>query len=274
MSASYYPVHPCLRAAVSHIMVVDLHLPGPAYGRSAPFPPTPQHSLNFYPGDATRSRIGQQSFAELPACTIIGPQTRKVDLAMGTHHRFVTVAFHPGGLFRLLRLPMPELLDRPLDAADVLGREIRQVSEQLQEARHPPAMKHIVEAYLLRKLGPGTPAGPLEHSVRLMLQGNPADTIDNMAAQSCLSLRQFERRSREILGYSPKFFARVIRFSRAYRLKVHQPRATWTTISHHCGYYDQMHLIRDFKEFTGTTPKLITQEILAAPLTLQDDLRL
>lgn len=273
MSTTHFPVDPRLRAAVSHIMTVDMHLSGPAYGRSAPFPPTPQHSLNFYPADATRSRSGGLDFTDLPACAIIGPQTTKVDLLMGPHHRFVTVGFLPGGLHRLLRLPLPELLDRPLDAADVLGREIHEVTERLREARQPQQMKTIVEAYLLRKLGQYA-ATPLERGIRLMLQNNPTDTIEQVAALSCLSLRQFERRSREILGYSPKFFARIIRFSRAYRLKVRQPQATWTSISHHCGYYDQMHLIRDFREFTGTTPKLISREILAAPLTLQDDLRI
>ncbi|RTQ51734.1 AraC family transcriptional regulator [Hymenobacter gummosus] len=273
MSPSFFLPHPLLRPAVSHIMTVDVHLPGPAYGRSAPFPPTPQHSLNFYPGDATRSRSGQQAYTELPACVIIGPQTTKVDLAMGAHHRFVTVGFQPGGLFRLLRLPLPELLDYPLDAALVLGRDIQQVTEQLRETQHPLALKNIVETYLLRKLALQT-VSPLERSLRLMLQPGPADSIEHMAALSCLSLRQFERRSREILGYSPKFFARVVRFSQAYRLKVRQPRLSWTSISHHCGYYDQMHLIRDFKQFAGATPKLITREILAAPLTLQDDLRL
>jgi AraC-like DNA-binding protein len=268
-----FPVHPHLRAAVSHIMTVDVALPGPAYSRSAPFPPTPQHSLNFYPGDTTCSRSGHAPFEDLPASVIIGPQTAKVDLAMGTHHRFVTVAFQPGGLYRLLRLPLPELLDRPLDAADLLGREIRQVSEQLRETRQPLAMKTIVEAYLLRKLA-GPPASPLERSIQLMLGSGAPDSLDQVAGLACLSVRQFERRSREILGYSPKFFARVIRFSRAYRLKLRQPQATWTSISHQCGYYDQMHLIRDFREFTGTTPKLITREMRAAPLTLQDDMPL
>ena len=272
MSTTHFPVDPRLRAAVSHIMTVDVRLPGPAYGRSAPFPPTPQHSLNFYPGDPARSRSGTQPFADLPACAIIGPQTTKVDLLLGPHHRFVTVAFHPGGLHRLLRLPLPELLDCPLDAADLLGPDLREVTEQLREARQPQQMKHIVEAYLLRRLGQPT-LTPLELAIRQLLRGQPADTIEQVAAQSCLSLRQFERRSRELLGYSPKFFTRIIRFSRAYRLKVRQPRATWTTISHQCGYYDQMHLIRDFREFAGTTPKLIGREILAAPLTLQDDLR-
>lgn len=254
-------------------MVVDVHLTGQAYSRMAPFPPTPQHSLNFYPADATKSRQGNQPLLALPDCTIVGPQTTKVDLAMGTHHRFVSVAFHPGGLFQLLRIPMYELLDAPINAADILGREISKVSAQLKAAQHSLELKRIVEAYLLRKMKLAT-SSAFARAARLMVSGNTPYTIDQAAAFSCLSTRQFERKAKEALGYSPKFFARIIRFSKAYRLKVNHPHYSWTTISHQCGYHDQMHLIRDFKEFTATTPKTLALEILHSPLTVQDDLRI
>ncbi|MBO2012503.1 helix-turn-helix domain-containing protein [Hymenobacter negativus] len=271
MKPEYYQVQRALQPFVSHIMVVDVRLDGAAYGRVAPFPPTPQNCLNFYPADATRSRQGQQAFQDLPVCTIVGPQTTKVDLAMGPRHRFVSVAFHPGGLFRLLRLPLHELLDTPLDGADVLGPELREVSEQLQAATQPLAMKNIVEAYLLRKMCLDATI-PFEHALRVMLRRNPAPTIDELAALACLSNRQFERKSKDVLGYSPKLFARLVRFSKAYRLKVNHPHARWTTISHQSGYYDQMHLIRDFKAFTATTPKLLALEIQGSPMKIQDDL--
>jgi AraC-like DNA-binding protein len=273
MQPDYYTVHAALQHVVSHIMVVDVQLSGRAYSRMAPFPPTPQHRLNFYPADATKSRQGNQPFLALPDCTIVGPQTTKVDLAIGAHHRFVSVAFHPGGLFQLLRVPLHELVDVPVNAADVLGREISDVSEQLKAARHSLEMKRIVEAYLLRKMGL-VANSPFAQAARLMMSGTTSYTVDQAAAFSCLSTRQFERKAKEALGYSPKFFARIIRFSKAYRLKVNQPAATWTTISHQCGYYDQMHLIRDFKEFTATTPKTLVLEILHSPLKIQDDLRI
>lgn len=273
MKPDYYPVQRALQPFVSYIMVVDVRLDGPAYGRVAPFPPTPQNCLNFYPADATRSRQGPQAFRDLPACTIVGPQTIKVDLAMGPRHRFVSVAFHPGGLFRLLRLPLHELLDTPLNGADVLGPALREVSEKLQAATQPLTMKTIVEAYLLRQLRLDA-ASPFERALRVLQRGNPAATIDEIAALACLSNRQFERKAHDVLGYSPKLFARLVRFSNAYRLKVNHPHTLWTTISHQSGYYDQMHLIRDFKAFTATTPKLLALEIQASPLKIQDDLRL
>ena len=46
------------------------------------------------------------------------------------------------------------------------------------------------------------------------------------------------------------------------------------SIAYKCGYFDQMHLIRDFKDFTGTTPTLMQGDILAAPLRLQACLRI
>ncbi|WP_324671531.1 helix-turn-helix domain-containing protein [Hymenobacter sp. GOD-10R] len=273
MKPDYYAVHPALQPWVSHIMVLQVRLSGAAYSRQAPFPPTPQHSLNFYPGDATQSRQQGHPFLALPDCTIVGPQTRKVDLAMGPDHRFVSVAFHPGGLFQLVRVPLHELRDVPLPAMELLGREIGDVSEQLQAARHSLDMKRIVEAYLLRKLTRAT-SSALAQAARWMVSGGYAHPIDQAAAMACLSPRQFERKAHEQLGYSPKFFARLIRFSQAYRLKVNQPQASWTAISYQCGYYDQMHLIRDFKEFTASTPKQLALELQHAPLTVQDDLRI
>jgi len=272
MKPAYYPAHPALRNVVSHLLVVDVQLTGPAYGRAAPFPPTPQNSLNFYPADPARSRQEAQSFTDLPAAAVIGPQTTRVDLLLGSRHRFVSVAFQPGGLFRLLGIPLPELLDAPFDAADLLGPDLRDVSDQLREAQEPLAMKTVVEAYLLRKLPPRA-ATPLEQALRL-LGTSPAATIDQAVALACLSNRQFERNAKQALGYSPKFFARLARFSRAYRAKVSQPAHSWTAISHQHGYYDQMHLIRDFKEFAATTPRQLTRDLLGAPLRIQADPRL
>lgn len=76
------------------------------------------------------------------------------------------------------------------------------------------------------------------------------------------------------MGYSPKVFSRLVRFSKAYRLKESQPRLSWTAIAHTCGYYDQMHLIKDFKEFAGALPGTLAKQIDNAPMLLQDHMRI
>ncbi|UOQ69224.1 helix-turn-helix domain-containing protein [Hymenobacter volaticus] len=134
-------------------------------------------------------------------------------------------------------------------------------------------MKRLVEAYLLTKLQQAA-LTPFAQAAHWMVHGGHIFPIDQAATSAGLSARQFERKAHEQLGYSPKFFARLIRFSQAYRRKVNHPAQRWTSIAYACGYYDQMHLIRDFKEFTAATPKQVARAMQQAPLTLQDELRI
>ena len=107
-----------------------------------------------------------------------------------------------------------------------------------------------------------------------LLHKNGNVPIEKIASLACLSLRQFERVCKERVGFSPKLFSRLIRFSSAYRMRENFPLLSWTSIAYDCGYFDQMHLIRDFKEFTGVAPGVIQKELNDIPVRLQADLRL
>ena len=72
---------------------------------------------------------------------------------------------------------------------------------------------------------------------------------------------------------SPKMYARIVRFSNAYRLHEATPGLSWTKIAYEAGYFDQMHLIRDFRVFAGVNPSVIEQELLDTPLRMQKDIR-
>jgi len=267
----FYP-HKALKDYISHFMIVDIQMTEP-YNRSVPFPPTPQHSLHFYPGDPIRTSGADNQFSYSPQSVIVGPQVTRVNLSMGRNHILLSVAFRPGGLFRLLKIPMYELYDRSYDAEDILGPPVREINERLRSAVGHLEMKTIVEDYLLKKISYASLNG-FENSARMMLAHPGNLSIDQAASLSCLSLRQFERQSKVLLGYSPKFFQRVIRFSQAYRFKVSDPSLSWTQISYASGYYDQMHLIRDFKEFGGASPEILAKEILRSPVQVQDHLKI
>jgi transcriptional regulator GlxA family with amidase domain len=90
--------------------------------------------------------------------------------------------------------------------------------------------------------------------------------IDQLASHACLSTRQFERVFEQRIGLSPKHFSRLVRFSQAWIMKEQQPDISWIKIAHDCGYFDQMHMIRDFKEFAGVNPSVIELELLKFPV--------
>lgn len=270
MAPTFYVPHPALRNHISHIMVVEAKF-DKAMLNFSPFPPTPQHAIHFYPRDAVTARDSKNCIHTQPASIIVGPQVSQVNIAMGMHHIIVSVAFMPGGMHRLLKMPMHELYDEPSDANLLLGREIAEVNEQLQEAQTGLEMKNVVERFFMYKLDHCSLL-PWEHALKAQLKANM--TIESAASLACLSLRQYERRAKEIMGYSPKIFSRLIRFSKAYRLKEQQPYLSWTNIAHSCGYFDQMHLIRDFKDFTDALPGTVAKQINNAPALLQEHLRI
>lgn len=62
------------------------------------------------------------------------------------------------------------------------------------------------------------------------------------------------RSFREEIGLSPKTMARILRFRRALRILEGSPSRALAVVAHRCGYYDQSHMIRDFRAFAGASP--------------------
>jgi AraC-like DNA-binding protein len=275
MKTLFYTPHPLLQEFVNCIMVIHAEVDPSAPSVICPYPPAPQNSLFFYINDRIRvQQKGQPAFALQPRSVLVGPQITRVLLDVGRDHKAVRVGFHPGGLHRLMGISMAEMIDGHFDATDVYGSEMELLNNRLQEAQTFDEIKEGVEDFLLRKVSGLRRALPFDKAMLELMRTNGTVPMEQMASLACLSLRQFERVSRERIGMPPKLFARLIRFSRAYRLRENNPDLSWTHIAHGCGYFDQMHLIRDFKQFAGVLPSMLEKELEQAPLRLQADLRL
>ena len=169
---------------------------------------------------------------------------------------------------------MAEMIDGSFDASDIFGNEIQEVNNKLQEAKNFDEIKEVIEQFLLGKVKLLKRALPFDNAMLELLRLNGNVPIEQIASLACVSLRQFERLSKERIGLPPKVYARLARFSKAYRLRENFPHLSWTSIAHECGYFDQMHFIRDFKEFAGITPGVIEKELASTPLRMQADMRL
>ena len=58
------------------------------------------------------------------------------------------------------------------------------------------------------------------------------------------------------VGVGPKLLCRLLRFQQVFRA-VDQNVAEWAGIAFECGYYDQAHLINDFRQFAQQTPAVL-----------------
>jgi AraC-like DNA-binding protein len=89
--------------------------------------------------------------------------------------------------------------------------------------------------------------------------------VNAVAVDLGISERHLRRVFRETVGVSPKAFAKLTRFHRALRAAREDSHASWASIAAGAGYYDQAHLIAEFRAIAGVTPRALLGELRAAP---------
>lgn len=157
---------------------------------------------------------------------------------------------------------MSELLCKDaFESQEIFGTQMSEIQNRLLEAVNYPEMIKVLESFLMRRIYKLKQALPIDAVLPRMIQERGLLKIDRLASDACLGIRQFERIFQQRVGLTPKHFSRLVRFAQAWIIKQKQPNTSWMSISHECGYFDQMHLIRDFQEFAGANPTTIEQEI-------------
>lgn len=266
MVQQFYEPHPALRGFVNNIMIHELKADVAETRHTFPIPPLPEHCIFFYVRDlGDAENISNKRKEKPPSVMVLGPSVHRHNFTPGHHHLMIKVGFQPGGLYRLLGIPMNHLLCQDsFNGTDLLGNEIREVSERLKATDSFSNMLAIVEDFLLKQINKLKPELPIDHVFPLVIKERGLIRIDKLIGEACLSTRQFERVFQQRIRLSPKFFSRLVRFNQAWIMKEQQPGVSWIRIAYECGYYDQMHLIRDFQEFAGANPSSIEPELLTS----------
>lgn len=261
MFTTFYNPHPALQDYVETICVINHDfMIGDTLSPLYTYVPTHTRFLCFYLADPVNVKKGMGDFENHGRSVIIGPQLTPVTLDLGRNHANLLVILKPGGLYRLLGIPLIQLVDCYYDARLVVGKEIDQVTEQLMNASTSLEKNSIIQNYLLQNLTKLKPSLPIDFAMLQLVLSKGEISMDRLASQSCLSVRQLERQSLKRIGLPPKYFSRMIRFSEAYKFKERNPQSCWTDIVYRFGYYDQMHLIKDFHHFTGINPSKLKEE--------------
>lgn len=268
-----FEAHPALQDVVSNIFTIDAILDPNVVNKIGQYPPTPQHCIILYiNAPISAKKVTEKEFTKRSSCVVVGPQLTRMHLMINQNHKAVAIGFHPGGLYRFLGVPMKEIFDEGFDGLDVIGSEIGKLQDMCQHKESMEEINVLVQEYLLSRLPKTKESLPFDEAMKLAIQYNGECSVEKLADFSCLSIRQFERKCHERLGMSPKLYNRIIRFSNAYRLFEKDPSLTWLEIAHRSGYYDQMHFIKDFKEFAGITPSMMKMELSKVPIRLQAEI--
>ncbi|QHT66712.1 AraC family transcriptional regulator [Rhodocytophaga rosea] len=267
----FFAPHPALRHVVNNLMIGHMATKDVHTTLSFPFPPLPEHMILFYPFDKpTTEDIHTKKVRPLYACTITGPQTEQNILSIGHNQLMIKIGLQPGALYRLLGNSLTKMLPyKDYDGEAVFGSEVKNVTDALANATDFEDMKTIADNFMFSLLAKLKKPTPIDHFIPLIIRSGGMIKIDTLVKSASMSNRQFERVFKDSMGVSPKFYSRLVRFGNAWLLKENNPHLTWTEVAYECNYFDQMHLIRDFKAFAGTNPKEISNAFEKQPFPLK-----
>lgn len=227
---------------------------GAAVVHPVPARPTPMIVFDF--DDPTDVLLYQhRTMVKSPSVVVVGPQTyRRLEMQLrGALDTFV-IMFQPDALHRLFSVPMPELTDLDFEAHSVLGSFITKLGQRLGNAKTFTERVCLVDEALMPRALASTGVDGVSAAANCIILAGGRASIPTLAAKAGLSMRQFERRFTHEVGMRPKLFARIARFEAALECKARFATKSWTDVALEFGYYDQMHMVHDFGEFTGTTP--------------------
>jgi AraC-like DNA-binding protein len=92
--------------------------------------------------------------------------------------------------------------------------------------------------------------------------------IGQIADEVGWSHRHLIARFRRQVGLRPKTAARLVRQQGVWRRLDERRPLDWAQLARDAGYADQAHLVRDFRQFTGTTPTEFQARSWSAPRAL------
>jgi AraC-like DNA-binding protein len=186
--------------------------------------------------------------------TVIGPiSSRRVRLIVRGTVSALAVIFEPAGFHQLFGVPSAPLAERGTEGHSVLGPDVSHLYERLGNAASFVRRVNILNAFFLDRLQRTSNRPQVLHGFRPLLAGGQNAGVARIAKQIGMSTRQFERKSLEYFGLSPIMLSRVARFQKALALSSSQ-NTTWLQVAHAADYYDQMHMVRDFRAFAGGSP--------------------
>jgi AraC-like DNA-binding protein len=207
-------------------------------------------------GDAFE-RVHANTVAERqPAALVAGQLTHQLSLRATGRIAVVGVRFHPDGAAALLRAPQHELAGLTVSVDDVVGP----LASSLSDVRGSTDSTSVAAPAILERIAVHAQTARVDLRVRRAVEiigrHRGRVSIDRLASHVGLTRRHLERRFQIVVGMSPKRLARIARFQHALRM-LHaldsDQRGTRTAIE--CGYADQAHFVREFRELAGCPPE-------------------
>lgn len=186
---------------------------------------------------------------------VAGVQTHKFSRLLQGQSRVFGVKFRPGGFRPFLDIPVSKLADRIIPALRIFGRDLAPFEEIALSSCKENDKVHAADVFFHARMPKPDPAVRLAGQlVDRILQEPEIKTVGDLARSTGMGKRSLQRLFSEYVGASPKWVIRRYRLHEVIEKFNSGRKLDWAQLALDLGYFDQAHLINDFKSIVGFPP--------------------
>jgi AraC-like DNA-binding protein len=176
------------------------------------------------------------------------------------------IKFKPGGFRPILGKPLSTITNRSLPAGRLLGPVAQQLETLTAQASSEAPLVDAASGWLRSILPAPAPAiAQADQLVASILEDPGILTVDVLALRTGIGKRSLQRIFREYVGVPPKWVIRRYRLHELVERLNTGARLNWAQVALDLGYFDQAHLVNDFRSITGHSPRQYQRRIQSAP---------
>jgi AraC-like DNA-binding protein len=202
---------------------------------------------------------------ETDGAVVCGVQTRKFSRVLEGCSQVFGIKFRPGGFRPFLTSPVSSLEDRTIPAQRIFGEEVEALRAVLLSSGKESQKVEAANAFFRARLpGPDETIGLAAQLVERILAEPDIKTVNDLATRSGRGKRSIQRIFNDYVGVSPKWVIRRYRLHEVIEQFDSSGRTDWVQLALELGYFDQAHLINDFRSMVGYSPTQY-KRLLATP---------
>ncbi len=187
---------------------------------------------------------------------VYGPNGSHTVVAGNCPRRYIETCLAPLGAYTLFGPVVADIGESIVGLDDLVGAEARRLAERVQSAPTWVERARVLDAFLLDRGARGPrPSSEVSAAWDLLVRSGGTSPIGAIAREVGWSHKHLITKFKQQIGVAPRLAARLLRLSRVWWLL--ESGWGWARIAAESGYADQSHLVREFRQFTGTTPSAL-----------------
>jgi AraC-like DNA-binding protein len=187
---------------------------------------------------------------------VSGLRNSRLTIKPGKIFSLAGVRFNIFGFQNIFYIPSDEFTNRNFDATEVWDKNLLLLHEQLMEIGSPTVKITFLQDWIKSKIQlHNLQEAKVWNKLSLKLKNSALPLPRYLSSAMGYSHKHTIKLFKEKCGLPPKMIQRIYRFNNVL-MHAQTPGMNWTSLCHEAGYSDQSHFIKDFKQFTGLTPKM------------------